>query len=334
MFDWERFLRTHNIPYVTKGPSITKGHVAIHCPFCGAEDPSQHLSIDLHGKGWRCWRHPDSHKGVRPTRLIQTLLGCTWEQATRLSGAALEFPNTFAALTAHAFDPPSADRERQTPLKLPAEFKLLAARHSCQPYLNYLHQRGLTLARLLPYKLYYATRGPFRGRIIFPVYFNGELVSWTGRTIYPADPLRYKTLATDPERAAWDRLPPARGAIGHYLLWFDELLRSNADTICLCEGPFDALKVRVLGERIGITATCLFTSTASQAQVDLLHELLPRFRTRLIMLDRDMVANATRLAGVLRWWKPKVQYLPVNLKDPGELRDTKTLQNLISRLTP
>ena len=330
MFEWERFLRTSNIPYVTKGQR--HGRVAIKCPFCGAEDPSEHMSIDLHGAGWHCWRHPE-HKGRRPTKLIQALTGCSWEQASRLSGDPLNFPDTFRAQTARLLAPHLVDRERSTPIKLPPEFRPLAARYSCQPFLEYLQRRGLTLAKLLRFRLYYATRGAFRGRIIFPVYHDGALITWTGRAIYPTESLRYKTLSTDSERADRDGTPTARGAIGHYLLWFDDLLHSSAHTICVCEGPFDALKIRVLGERAGITATCLFTSSASHQQLDFLHELLPRFRSRVIMLDQDMVANATRLAADLRWARPKVQYLR-ELKDPGELRDTTTLLAAISGLTP
>src|SRR5271157_5295521 len=93
-FDWVSFLETNQIPYVTSGPSVTKSHVACHCPWCGVDDPSEHLSISLIGQGFRCWRQP-LHSGKNPAKLIQALLGCSWEQANNLAGNAKTLPTDF-----------------------------------------------------------------------------------------------------------------------------------------------------------------------------------------------------------------------------------------------
>ena len=75
MLDVLTFLDHNRIPYRTNGPNCAKGHVVIKCPFCGDEDPSEHLGIQLSTGYWGCWRN-SSHRGRRPHRLIMRLLGC------------------------------------------------------------------------------------------------------------------------------------------------------------------------------------------------------------------------------------------------------------------
>src|SRR6185436_20537355 len=83
--DWRAFFRRHNIDYVTSGPNASKGRLQIKCPFCGQDDPSEHMGVSIRGKGWSCWRNA-GHRGVSSERLIQALLRCSSEEAKRLIG--------------------------------------------------------------------------------------------------------------------------------------------------------------------------------------------------------------------------------------------------------
>ena len=324
-FDWQVFLSDHNIHYVTDGPNCPKGDLAIRCPFCG-DDPSQHLAVNMEGAGWHCWRNRD-HAGRSPVKLIQALLGCSYDQARLFAGHTTNIPSNFleqvqAQMAPHAIVAP------RDPLKLPKELKELRNVPSARPYLNYLRNRGydrpIALGR--EYNLRYCTTGAFAGRVILPVYFEGALVTWTGRAISKRQELRYKSLTTTPKKAKDEGTPLAIGAIGHYLLWFDDLMKRPGHTIILCEGPFDALRVNDLGWHRGVQATCFFTNMPSAHQVDLLHELLPHYKRRILLLDAEgtlpqQIKTQTGLAGL----DIELGKLPPGANDPAEIQSTKDL---------
>lgn len=326
-FEWQGFLDSYRVPYVTSGPNVSRGHVAVHCPFCGSADPSQHMSIDLKGSGWKCWRNRE-HRGKHPAYLIQALLQTTLDRARQIVGDSVFIPDDFMGAVLSKLDPPKPIKRE--PLRLPAEFKPFRDVPSARHFINYLTgpSRQFTLDQVMrftrDYKLRYATSGPFKGRIIFPIEFEGELMTWTGRTIYAQEELRYRTLSTDEELEEH----PAFGPINDYLLYFDELVenRMDCDTLVLCEGPFDALKVRVLGERYGICATCFFTATPSVRQIDLLHDVMHRYSHRALLLDRGTLGTALRSQSNMASLKTRVVSLPPDVKDPGTLTERQLLK--------
>lgn len=319
-WDWTRFFDNHRIDYDTSGPNVSRNHVAIHCPFCGPQDPSRHLSVNLEGKGWRCWRHPE-HRGKSPVKLVQALLGITNDRARAMVGDAVFVPEDFMQRVQQQFMP--AVNKPLPPITLPKEFRAFGTGlPSERPYRRYLLERAFTddhLAVLTrQYGVRYCVDGPFKGRVVFVIRFGGEIVSWTGRTISSSQTLRYKALSTDPDRAAREGVPVARGAISHYLLWYDRLLEWDADTLVLCEGPIDALKVNLLGAEHGICATCFFTSSPTEQQVELLHTLCPQFRRRILLLDANTLAMGIRVTARLSGLDVDLGTLPPHLKDPGE----------------
>jgi hypothetical protein len=197
---------------------------------------------------------------------------------------------------------------------MPAEFRPLVREPRARRFVDYLGERGFRSMDVLGlYGLRYCTFGPWRDRIIFPVYRKGKLAAWTGRSIQPNAGLRYKT----------------EGNIGDHLLWQDQLRKqTKAHTIVLCEGPFDALKVRYLGRGLGITATCWFTAMPNRTQTDLLYELLGAFPRRFLILDRGAEAKAIKLTYELRSLSVRRLVLPLAYKDPGEL-DKQALEALV-----
>jgi len=319
-FDWTRFLEQHHIEVKASGANVSRDHVAVHCPFCGPADPSMHMSINLSGKGWRCWRHPE-HRGKNPTRLVQALIGSTLERAKVIVGQDVFVPTDFMHRVQQQFNPTPAAAAPQ--IKLPIEFKsFVPALPSGRPFRNYLRRRGFTTEHVgfatRRYGMHYATSGSYKSRIIFVVRYKKEIVAWTGRSIDVRQELRYKALSTDPERAEREGSPVALGAISHFLLWHDRLLNSDADTIVLCEGPMDALKVDILGREYGICATCFFTAEPTEAQIDILHDLCPQFKRRILLLDRGTLAAGIRVSAKLSSLGVEPWQVPAGLKDPGE----------------
>lgn len=320
-FNWVAFLESHHIHYVTSGANVSRGRIAVKCPFCGAQDPSQHMSINLQHGGYHCWRN-DNHDGKNPAWLVQALIGCSRERAQTIVGEAVFIPGdllgTVRGLVARDVEPP------RKAIKLPAEFKSFDERlPSAQRFREYLRSkdRGFTHNQIdrftRRYGLRYATLGKFKGRIIFPVTFEGKLMTYTGRTIYKDVELRYKTLSYDPELEEI----PAVGPISDYLLWYDQLIdnKADCDTLIYCEGPFDALKVNVLGRPHGIAATCFFTASPSQAQIDLAGDFVSIYRKRYLMLDQGTLAVALRTQIDMSTLINRVLTLPKRYKDPGML---------------
>ena len=325
-FDFIRFFTQYNIAYVERGPNVARGNVNIQCPFCGVDDPSHHMGVSIDSINWGCWRRKE-HRGRNPARLVQALLRCSSDEAKRIVGHTTFVPEDFLSMVQANLDPPETT-EPSRHLCLLDEFKPIGNLPSARLYTRYLRGRGFAAKQILRmteyYDLLYCTRGPYRGRIIFPITMNGKLVSWTGRSVYPGVP-RYKSLTTKPEKAQAEGVELAIGAVNHYLLWYDDLEDVDADTIYVVEGPFDALKVTVLGAAYGIVATCLFTSAPTPEQVELLNILLPRFKHQRIMLDRDMFPTALRIASQFPGLLVKPQLLPKGVKDPGELTSNQLL---------
>lgn len=302
-FNWQTFLDANHIEYV---PGV-RGNVEVHCPFCGHADHSHHMSISLEGKGWRCWRNPQ-HKGSRAARLVRALINCSWEHAIGLTGE-------------NAFQPVEnlidklktlyAEKPREPDLAFPREFKSFVKRFpSSKPYVRYMRERGF---HHIPLALRYATRGDFAGRIIIPVRYRKKLMGWTGRTIFKTDSLRYKD----------------EGRIKNYLPWYDHLKESSAHTLVIVEGPFDALKIRYLGQG-EITATCFFTAEPTDSQLSFLYDLIPHFDRCVTLLDRNTLPATMRLQSALRGFNLVSGMLPEGIKDPGELLTREQLLNAIN----
>lgn len=326
-FEWTRFLDARGIFYATSGRNVAAGAVAVRCPYCGADDPSQHMVIRLNGKGWWCWRNRQ-HRGGNAARLVSALLNISYQQAAEITGERIFVPDNFMSRVSELIKPEAPKVMKRKPLSLPPEFKPFKDLPSARPFANYLMspQRGFTRQQIFEqmtplYDLHYAMRGPDRYRVILPVIFEGEVVSWTARAINPHERLRYRTLSADPEKAAHEGREPARAPINYFLPWFDDLMAAADDyhAIVLTEGPFDALKLRILGAHIDIESTCFFTSAPTEQQIDLLHELLPRFERRFLLLDEGMMAQAMHLQRLLASLRVEPIALPRGIKDPGLL---------------
>jgi hypothetical protein len=318
MFDWIAFLDQNGIDYITTGPNVSKGNIYIKCPECGQGDPSHHMGISLSGQGWACWRDR-SHSGKSAARLVKMLIGCSWDRAYMLVGDHTAIPTDIEASVRALLNLSTNDEPLARTLSLPPEFRTIRDTPSARIYRAYLLGRGYSEKQMdrmsVRYGVRYCTKGDFRGRIIFPIHYEKKLVNWTGRTIYPNETLRYKTLTVDKDHAT----VCAVGNINKYLLWYDDLMEDDNHTIVVVEGPFDALRIRMLGRAVGITSTCFFTSSLSRYQTDLLFDVLPKYQKRILLLDQGTVAKAQKVKRDIEALGIDVMYLPKGIDDPGDL---------------
>lgn len=334
MFDWQKFLSRHGISYSTRGPNVGKDHIVTHCPMCGSEDRGQHMEIHLHGRGWRCLRRHLEHKGRKAAPLVKALLQCSYEAAEAITQERMSFPDDWRAHIKKLQASIDGRAVKKPPkiLKLPPEFKSFEVRRrSADLYWNYLLKRDFTenqILKLTPiFGVRYAISGANQGRIIFPVYHKGRLVTWTGRSCYKSVTPRYKALSATPTEGARKDTPIALGAITNFFLWHDYIMKGNFHTFILTEGPFDALKVNILGRRKGICATCCTTSQPSNTQLGLLRDLLPKFERRILMMDRGTERTSQFVSSLIPFDLERVHLKQI--KDPGELRSTAELLRLI-----
>lgn len=323
MQDWVRFLNTHGVEFTAQ-----KENCYVHCPFCGTADQGQHLAISLLGRGWRCFRNPQQHRGKSYVRLVSALLRCSDDRSRELLGedapVALPAPDNFKSqwrkqlgLSSPEGAPPVEN------LTLPREFKPLADSKSpfASAFWNYLKRRGYTDEQAhwaaSVYKMHYATSGAYAYRLVLPIYdAQGKLMTWTGRSVKPDAEVRYMSLRTRPSEddpiCALE--PPGNLLLGLPLLWKAE----PASCLIVCEGPFDAISISTLGHRYGVWGACLFGVNVSTSQSDLLDALQRRFPRMKLIVDPDARLRALNLRQRL---PRKCQSVPLlsGLKDPGEL---------------
>lgn len=329
-FNWPQFLTAHGVTYVTTGPNCGPGQVSVKCCWCGAADPSEHLTINLKGAGWRCFRNPRAHSGRSRSRLIQGLLRVSQEEAKRLAGEEASPPpedDGMVAALAGMLGVESPQVEKPRKLEFPKEFKRLEPHLgyvcSAEPFWDYLAVRDYAdemvgwLAK--NYELRYATRGSYRYRLIIPIYnAEGVLQTWTARSILPDEPLRYKTLSVK-GRYGPDE-PVALTGPTNLLLGLPLLLRvPNPEVLVLCEGPFDAFRISALGRHHGVYGTCLFGLNISEAQVMLLERLMVRFRRLVLLLDPDASFLTLQIKSQLTPLPVQFGRLPAGVEDPGAL---------------
>lgn len=327
MFNWQTFLTAHGVPFVLQGAK----ELSVHCPFCGTADHSEHLSISLRGAGWRCLRNPRAHAGRSRSRLIQALLKVSQDEARRLAEEAptpSPVDEDFVSHLAGLMGDKNLVELPRLPLKFPVEFKPLAPLTNsvvARQFWEYLKDRGYSLEDrgwiAHQYNLHYVIPiGPYCYRLIIPIYApDGQLMTWTARSILPNEKFRYKTLPTRPPYNSYDG-PLAVAAPGALLLGLPLLLRTpNPEVLVLCEGPFDAFRITALGRHIGVYGTCLFGLNISDAQVALLDRLMVRFKRLVLLLDPDAELISFRIKEHLTPLVVRSGRLPAGVEDPGAL---------------
>jgi len=318
-FDWLSFFNQYS---VENEPERRHDWQSFDCPWCGG---AHHMGINLKTGIYHCWH---GHSGKSPQRLIAALLNCSYVEANRIVGSEetsfVRSDETFAVegmrRLGYVVDTPLV---RPDKLLLLEEFTEIRNSGLCRALvLPYLRSRGYDQRDVLwladRYKLRFAPRGIFAYRIIIPVFVDGQLVTWTGRTVADSEPLRYKSLSSDSDRAASQGLPVATMNIKDALLDLDNI-RYGGKLLVVAEGPFDAMRLSFFGEKSGIRATCLFGQTPSESQLSLLFELRHKYKNMALMLDPDAgLRSSFSLPEYLRMIRMP---LPVGVKDPAELTE-------------
>ena len=273
----EAILDKLQIPYSTQGRNVGSDWIAVSCPFCN--DNSDHGGFNLtdgHFFCWRCGWHP-----VEIT--LERLSGIPVAQIKQEIGLA------------H----PKYKRKIEGPRPKAIELPI-----GCGP-LDKIHRKYILSRNFDPddiireYKIMACGPvGPYKYRIIIPIFYEGRMVSFQGREITKNSRLRYKACKQDKE-------------VVQYKSIVYDIDNSSLSSVVVVEGITDAWRLKH-----GSVAT--FGIMFTQSQVN----LLSKYKIVHILFDSELNAQkqAHLLADQLSVMGVEVYVHTLDgYKDPGSL---------------
>lgn len=285
-----KYLNDRGIVYKKKGKNIGGDWIGIEtCPYSNCQAGGYHFAINSKTLAVNCWLC--GGHSIKNT-LFQ------WEKNYNKVNQVFDKYNL--DIDKVIFKEEKKIYHSQN-YKLPIDF----TDKFTEPYKLYLKNRNFDFLELR--KKYNILCGGDTGRgryrIIFPVYENGKIVNWIGRTI-----LQDKSIM--PYMFEKDENNP--------LVLRKELLYglddSNGDTIILVEGIFDAL-------RLGRGAIALLSINFTKTQLVKLKN--KKIKNYYLMLDNDNAGiNASKKLESYLTFAQNINYIEYDSKDPDSLSDS------------
>jgi hypothetical protein len=279
IFDARTFLKAYNVRTQEHGENWQKGWLQINCPFCS--DTMFHGGFKLLTGGYNCWR-------------------CKYHKTREIVSKLVRIPESNVTPIIKNFlilSPFEPDETRET--KRPSELKLPAFTDELETmHLKYLTDRNFNPKRLQKEWGLLGTgiHGPYKFRIIAPIYFNNILVSYQGRDITDKARQRYKGCALE------------REVIPHKNLLYG--IDKVGNTAIIVEGITDVW-------RIGPGAVATFGTTYTPSQINVLANMVDHV---VIMYDADAEEEQEKLAADLSAVGLTVEELTLESGDPGDLQ--------------
>ena len=208
------------------------------------------------------------------------------------------------------------DVKKQT-LIFPEEFKDIKTQGIYAKFYTYLLERGIQEPLKWGFKV--CLLGEWKDRIIIPITFNNQLVTWLGRSIHDI-PKKYLNLNNEKSVVS------IKKTVYNY-----DTIKYGGKILFITEGVFDCLNLTQYLPP-NYYSTCLFSKIMMNEQASLLTQLSQKFRCLYILLDNDAYQQALQIQQELSFLNNiKVLTLPDNVKDPGELT-FQQVNNLIQYL--
>jgi len=277
----EKLLQDYNIPTSTGGKNWQQGWIQTNCCFCS--DSGFHLGFNIKGNYCNCWKC-GSHQ---IENAIMQLLGIKWYEAKELLKQYSGADTGTVAIKKKA----SAKE-----IELPAGCHIIQQRHK-----QYLFKRNFNHYKIVSEWGIMGTGpiGPYKFRIIIPIYFDGKLVSYQGRDITGKSDLRYKACETEKEVIHHK----------HIVYGIDHVKNRKA---VIVEGVFDVW-------RLGYGAVSTFGTEVTNEQVLLLANRLDK--AYIAFDDTEAESKAELLGNRLIALGVDVELITIDADDPAELSD-------------
>ena len=316
-FLFEDYLRHSEINYKSSGKNIGEGWLGIqNCPFCG--DSRFHLGVNKKAGIFSCWV---CKEGGTMIKLIKELEGISYKKAHQLYENFCIFditPKTPLELIIGVaqndrVDPNQTIKRQVTTFLLPPSIlPLKIALKRYEQLFKYIVGRGFTEEDVENWgEAYYCFAGKFQYRIIFPIYLNGVLVNYVGRTIVK-NPTRYLNCNNS------EAILPIKDCLFNYDSW------KYKEPVVICEGIFDVLKIRKF---TNYSTVGLFGKQISIHQLFLLKEKQP---TKVwLFLDRDAWSDSFKImVEIQNLVGCKTEILVPDFKDPDSVKNEQEMRSI------
>jgi hypothetical protein len=256
-------LQHHGIDYKTEGHRHSRtGWVQVDCPYCGKGSKKFHMGYNIRSGYFNCWVC-GSHQNVAT---LADILGIPYGESKKLLETTIS---------------------HKTPLKDPVRGRLVLPRgiHTLGPkHVKYLRLRGFNPQQIVDtwkvQGISFNLHLPWR--IFIPIHYQGEIVSWTTRSIMDDTKSRYVSASGKQE------------IMDHKsLLYGEDFCRHS---VCCVEGPFDAWA-------IGPGAVATFGTSYTRSQV----LKLSKYPIRAVCFDstKEAQKQARKLIDLLSVYRGK-----------------------------
>lgn len=325
MFDIEKWLSFNNTPTRIRGENVKKGNINICCPICiksGRGDTNFHMGINPLNGYYGCWRN-STHRGRKIENIVRMLSNCSYEEAYRVvygtvlverpAGESMHDTINKKLLNKNKEDDVAPELKE---LLFPSEFINIKNTGVTKKFYDYLSSRGFDdVDKLIKkYSLFCCLNGEYSDRIIFPIFMNGELVTWSSRRIDSNTFLRYRDLEVDKSLIHVKQL----------LYNYDNIIEGG-NNLFITEGLFDCIKLDYYFSN-GNRATCFSTKSMTDNQMYQVMDLSKVFNKISILMDNDAKPASVGISRKLDML-PNVsfKFLPEGFKDPGEFTKEEIL---------
>lgn len=287
-FNALKFYKDFHIDFADSGHKRTRpGWVQIHCPFC-IGSRGYHLGHHIDTGAYSCWRC-GKHSQVD---VVKAMLNCGTSEAFR---TIKEYSDSGRGGKTSSQGKEKRSKRKKTCV-LPEGTGELTKRHR-----KYLEGRKFDPDKLVELWGLKGTGivGRYKNRIIAPIMFDGELVSYQGRDITNKHELKYKACSQENE------------VIEHQTIVYG-LDFVVGDVCIIVEGIADVW-------RLGYGAVSCFGTAYTLNQVNLIAE---RMKKVFILFDADepnAIKQANKLACALSARGLEVELLELEEGDPGEM---------------
>lgn len=278
--------RQYAVPFREHGQHhhSTRGWIQIDCPSCSKGRGSFRLGFNIKNKYFNCF-------SCGPARLIDTLMEVCGLNFAEVKQLLDDYDPLLLTDT-------SKPIVRKNLVTLPKNLGKLQA-----PHLAYLKGRGLDVKRI---KKLWGIKGIglssyLQWRIFIPVIYDGEIISWTTRSISDDVDKRYIAASMEDEK-----LP------GKSVLYGEDYCKDSA---IIVEGPIDAWK-------IGPGAVATLGTDFTQSQL----LRMTNYSKRIICMDaapEGQVAAQKLMAFLLPFPGRTINVVLETAKDPGKAKPSE-----------
>jgi len=303
--DWRGLLDEIGVEWTDRGKNTSSGNINVKCCWC-LDDPSKHLAIALMKEAYFCYRSPGQHSGKKATNLLFKLKGIREPEALRL----LRKYHRAGGAPMPARLPTDMQQQKTA-------WSRFANAGNNKEALEYLSGRGFPSPRTLceQFDLRYAPNGMWARRLLIPLHFNGEAVSWTARDMTSRYEQKY--LMNDTSSFA--------------ALCTPDIIKPTPAIAVIVEGPMDALRIAQATRDARIISIALCGKSLGSEKLLQIRKACETCNDILVALDADApmsacyqaIADIQSATNVQRVGRAK---LPLGIKDPGELPSEGVMQ--------